>query len=291
MSQVGVIMRTKDRPLLLRRALDSVLGQSFTGWQLVVVNDGGDPAHVDRLINERRPAFRGRVRVIHHATSVGMEAASNRGLAELSTRWAMIHDDDDSLHPGFMEAAVAYLTDPPHARVKGVITHTERVWEELTASGAEERKVEPYNTWLQDISLRRMLVENVFAPIAFVFDREACEEVGRFREDLPVLGDWDFNVRFLCHYEIGVVPRILARYHNRLQLSRSAYDSSVSGARDKHAWFDNFLRNEWLRADIAAGRTGVGVIANEVRMFGDLGWDLREALKSKTKAKWRLFRK
>jgi glycosyltransferase involved in cell wall biosynthesis len=39
-----VIIRTKNRPLFLARALDDVLAQEFSDWHLYVVQDGGDPA-------------------------------------------------------------------------------------------------------------------------------------------------------------------------------------------------------------------------------------------------------
>ena len=80
---VGIIMRTKNRPLLLERALNDVLRQVFTDWTMVIVNDGGDPAPVDDLVRRYAEAFRGRVAVVHNRTSVGMEAASNnRGSTE-----------------------------------------------------------------------------------------------------------------------------------------------------------------------------------------------------------------
>jgi hypothetical protein len=144
---------------------------------------------------------------------------------------------------------------------------------------------------VQQVSLRRMLAENFFAPIAFVFEREACLEVGGFREDLPVLGDWEFNIRFLSKYEIGVIPEILARYHNRVDRRADAYASTVTAQVDKHAFYDNMLRNEWLRADIAQGKVGKGILANQVRMLNDLAWDLRNPKKKKKKKKWRLLKK
>ena len=53
-SRVVVVTRTKDRPVLLRRAMESVLSQSFQDWVHVVVNDGGDPVPVDWLAAEYR---------------------------------------------------------------------------------------------------------------------------------------------------------------------------------------------------------------------------------------------
>ncbi len=37
---VDIVMRTKDRPVFLARALDDVLAQTFTDWRLTIVNDG-----------------------------------------------------------------------------------------------------------------------------------------------------------------------------------------------------------------------------------------------------------
>jgi glycosyltransferase involved in cell wall biosynthesis len=84
---IGVITRTKNHPLLLSRALDSVLEQTLPDWKLVVVNDGGEPDPVDALVKEREKAFAGRVQVIHHPKSHGMEAASNAGLNALNREW------------------------------------------------------------------------------------------------------------------------------------------------------------------------------------------------------------
>ncbi len=287
MAKIGAIMRTKNRPLLLRRALQSVCSQTLEDWEIALVNDGGDPAEVDQLVDALPDRHRGKVKVIHHPSSVGMEAASNAGLRVLESKYAMVHDDDDSLQPEFFARTAAYLDQPPHPSIKGVITHTERIIEVIEGDQVRQVRTYPYNNWLQSISLRRMLAENVFAPIAFLFDREACLEAGAFREDLPVLGDWDFNVRFLLRYEIGVIPEQLAFYHDREGDGSDDYFSSVRAKAHLHALYDNLLRNEWLRKDIEAGRTGPGVLANQSLMLWDLSWDIKQELK---KRKFKIFK-
>jgi glycosyltransferase involved in cell wall biosynthesis len=279
MATAGIIMRTKNRPVLLKRAIESVCSQTLSDWELVIVNDGGDPSEVEALVEAVPGDLRRRITCLHHKQSKGMEAASNAGLRALSSRYVLIHDDDDSLFPDFLARTTAYLEAPPHPSVKGVVTGTERVYEVIEGQTVRETSRHPYNDWLSSISLRRMLVENVFAPIAFLFDREACLEVGAFREDLPVLGDWDFNVRFLTKYEIGLLPDVLARYHDRHKVTDGDYSSSVKGKARLHAFYDNFLRNEWLREDIARGRTGPGIIATQALMQRDLVWDLKQILK------------
>jgi glycosyltransferase involved in cell wall biosynthesis len=77
---VAIITRTKNRPILLPRAIESVLSQSFKDWIHVIVNDGGDPAELEAVIEPHLPAYKGRLSIMHHAVSLGMEAASNAGI-------------------------------------------------------------------------------------------------------------------------------------------------------------------------------------------------------------------
>ena len=55
--------------------------------------------------------------------------------------------------------------------------------------------VSPYNHWLQNVYLSDLAVENRFPPISFLFRRSVYDKIGGFDEELPVLGDWDFNLK------------------------------------------------------------------------------------------------
>jgi len=257
---VDIVMRTRDRPLLLGRALDSVLSQDFPAWRLVVVNDGGDPGPVEALL-ARRPRLADRVRVLHADASEGMEAASNRGLAAGAARYVVVHDDDDSWTPGFLSACVAAMerADP---LTGGVVTQSTRVSERIEGERVVELSRRPFNPSLRRIGLARMLGSNQFPPISFLYRRAALDRVGFYREDLPVLGDWEFNIRFLRRFEIAVIPEPLANYHFRAGAAPGAYLASTNQPGDPHLVWMTRLRNEWLREDLDAGRFGIGTMAS-----------------------------
>ena len=63
---VAIITRTKNRAVLLARALNSVLEQRYQNWHLYVVNDGGDVATVEKLLDTYRDLFGERLTVIHN---------------------------------------------------------------------------------------------------------------------------------------------------------------------------------------------------------------------------------
>lgn len=255
--KTAIIMRTKNRPLLLARAFDSVAGQTYKNWQLIVVNDCGEPGPVNSLFHKYAGNFKGRGRVLHRKKSLGMEDASNAGLARAKAVYGIIHDDDDSWSPEFLARCVPVLERKRKEipSVAGIICHSDRVVEKVEGSRVKVERTEPFNHHLGEgvVSLNQMIVENLFPPISFLFSLEACRKVGGFDAGLPVLGDWDFNIRFLKKYDIWIDPRPLAFYHHRLE-EKGVLGNSVIAGVDRHKLYRNILLNKWTREEI--GKSG-----------------------------------
>ncbi|MEM1589569.1 MAG: hypothetical protein QW175_04035, partial [Candidatus Bathyarchaeia archaeon] len=194
-----------------------------------------------------------------------MEAASNVGIRAIDSEYVVIHDDDDSWSPTFLEESVNALQGwrKRVPTVKGVVTHCARVVERIEGGVVWIEKVEPFNQHLEAglVRLDLLLHQNQWPPIAFLYKREVFEELGGYREDLPVLGDWDFNIRFLLKYDIAVHPVTLAFYHHR-PTAGGALANTVIGGVSLHKLYRQMLLNEWLRQDLCSGRFGIGAYVN-----------------------------
>ena len=265
---VGIVTRTKNRPVLLKRAMESVINQSYPHWIQVIVNDGGAPDPVESLLAHFREQAAGRIRVIHNAQSLGMEAASNVGIRDLrgNVDYLVIHDDDDAWSPEFLTIAVGELE---HVRdqmpsVQGVITLANAVYERIEGNIVTIDHAEEFLPGINQglVSFDQMLFQSQFAPIQFLYRAAVVEKIGLYREDLPVLGDWEFNLRFMGQYDIKVIPQILAFYHHRVEKSGGTYSNSIYGDREKHDFYRQLLKNEWLREDLANGRVSLGELVN-----------------------------
>jgi len=255
--EVAIITRTKDRPLLLHRAMDSVLKQTFKNWKHIIINDGGAPSTVDSIVARFQTDYAGRLTVHHQPVSRGMEAASNFGLAQSQSRYVVILDDDDSWHPDFLSRCVAVLRSPPLPNVRGVVCHSTRIDERIESDGRiHEIRREPFNTWLEAIEIPRLCASNTFPPVSFVFERSLIDEVGPFDENLPVLGDWDFNLRAALAGEILVIPECLAFYHHRPD-DPTIYGNTITMHLDKHQLYRAYIINKWARAEYKDGRFSV----------------------------------
>ena len=263
--KVAIITRTKNRPVLLKRAAASVTRQTYFDYVWVVVNDGGDEK-ATRAVIEDCAIDRRRVLLVSNPQSLGMEAASNAGIHACGSEFIVIHDDDDSWAPQFLQKTVAFLSGPRGARYGGVITQSLYVSEEIQGETVIEHSRWPYKDWVRNVQIAEMACENFFPPIAFVFRRTIWEKIGGYNESLPVLGDWYFNMEFLLQADIGVVQEPLAFYHHRDRgNSRSGvYTNSVIGGVSKHEEFAAIVRNEFLRRHANENGAALSVILGYV---------------------------
>lgn len=261
---VAIITRTKNRPILLRRALESVIHQTYVDWFLVVVNDGGEKAPVNALIKEYADQLKGKHKIVHNKDSLGMEAASNKGIAAEDSTYVVIHDDDDAWHPGFLQRSVDYIeNNTMYPNLGGVVCVIEKVVERIEGDTVTELYREDCREWIKALTLWNFCHQNCFPPISFLYKREVYEKIGGpYNEKLPVLGDWEFNLRFLEQYDIGFIPEVLAYYYHREASTNSQYSNTVVDGVDKHQFYKNLLCNQLLREDLAQGKLGKGYLMN-----------------------------
>lgn len=268
---VAIIMRTKDRALLLERALDDVLAQSFADWRLVLVNDGGDPEPVEALVAAREREFAGRVSVIHNRRAFGMEAASNIGLHAADSEFVCVHDDDDRWHPLFLQRTVAYL-ERPSCDDGGVMVRTEIVYEQIDLSAdppvITETGRETFWKDLQSITLSDLVMINRGVPISLLYRREMHRLIGEYDETLPAVGDWEFHLRFAQASTIGFIDgRPLAFWQQRPDQAGHLGNSMYAQA-ERHRRYDLEVRErhfqEWTR------QNGIGLPLYLAREFHGL---------------------
>jgi len=270
-SNVAIITRTKNRPLFLIRCIKTVLAQQYQDWIHVIVNDGGDCCSVDEIVRKNHEAYRNRIKVIHNLQSLGMEAASNIGVKNSESNYITILDDDDTWHPDFLSQCITSITSKRHPKIAGVVTHSSRVLEKVEQNGGKDIIIEirrkPFNQYLRTISIFQLAISNIFTVNSFVFERDALKTVGLYREDLPVLGDWEFNLRFALQYEIDVIPSTLSFFHVRVKGKNEHAANSIIKNIDEHYFYKTLIHNEYLRKEILSNQGGLSTIISSHYYF------------------------
>lgn len=250
---VAVLVRTKDRPRFLRRALANIAEQTFTDYTVCVINDGGDES-ATRAILQASPLAHllegDAPRLMMLTTSGGnMEAASNAGLAATDSEFVAIHDDDDLWAPEFLERTVGAL------RASEALICSTRVverYERETPEGEFEVYEERiFHDGLPGFGLQFLYRTNRTVPIGILYRRRLHELVGFYDESLPVVGDWEFNLRAAAVTEVLLVDEPLAYWSLRPEADGAEANSVQRQA--EHARFDASVRARAIRDDLQSG--------------------------------------
>ena len=253
--RVTVVTRTRNRPVLLTRALQSVGAQSFQDLELVIVNDAGSTESVDSALESAPEWLRERTRVVTNETSHGREAALEDGLAVSSCEFFAIHDDDDSWEPGFLAACVAHLDE--HPEHGAVAARCDVISETVTQEGLVERSRWVLEEDKESWTLIDTMVSNYVPPISQLIRREVADRIGHWDGTLLTQADWDFNLRLLATSPVGFINgEPLAHWHHRDSADGTMGNSVVVDAihhrTDNLAIRDRYARQSLKDAEAAA---------------------------------------
>lgn len=249
-ARVTIVTRTRNRGVLLKRAVRSVARQTFTDYELVIVNDGGDAAEVDALIAAQPAELAARTTIVHNESSHGREAAVEDGLAVSTHEFFAIHDDDDSWEPGFLERTVAEMD--AHPSYGAVAVRCDVVHEHLEGDRVVEDSREVLAADSDCWSLVDSFVVNAVPPISQLIRRDVADEIGHWDGRLQTQADWEFNLRLLLSCSVSFLgDEVLAHWHQRPAQGSDMGNSVIDDAHQHRA--DNLMiRDRYLRDALAA---------------------------------------
>jgi glycosyltransferase involved in cell wall biosynthesis len=202
MSTVTVIIPTYNREVVLPRAIESVLSQSFEMFELIVVDDGSsdDTESVVRSYNDSR------VEYVGFESNRGANAARKAGVEAASGKYVAFLDSDDEWMPAKISKQVERFESEPDG-VGLVYTGVRFVDEDGETVGVSKPKIEG------DVS-EEMLCDNFIGTFsAAMIDITLLEEVGLPNENIDSGQDWEYFTRCALTSEFRSVPEDLVIYH------------------------------------------------------------------------------
>jgi glycosyltransferase involved in cell wall biosynthesis len=183
---VSVYLPTRNRETLLRRAVDSVLDQTYPSIELIVVNDGSSDETFDYLeaLARRDP----RVEVIHNASSLGAPRSRNLAIQAARGEFVTGLDDDDRFHPERIGELVQHWRIIERAGEPFSCLFTQDVIENGTGEVGTSK---PGTVEWRDLFFFNTIGNQVFAR------RQAFIDAGLFDDEMPAWQDVDLFIRIL----------------------------------------------------------------------------------------------
>jgi len=206
-------------------AVASVLGQTHSELELIVVDDGSSDGTVAALDPYRSDP---RLRVIEQENA-GLSAARNTGIEAGDSEWVAFLDSDDLWMPNYLEAVDAALAERPDAGFAYVDAWRLDLNGLFFRDSAMARQNPPADPPREPTEFLRLLVERGnFIFVSATASREALEKAGNFNTSLRSVEDMDIWIRILAA-GFGAV-----RAGERLAIKRDRY-TSMSGNATKMA--------------------------------------------------------
>lgn len=206
MEKVSIIIPTYNRSAKLKKSIESVLQQSYTNFELLIVDDASTDdtqAMVEAISDER-------IRYIKQTVNGGASAARNEGVRQADAPLIAFQDSDDIWKPEKLEKQMVYWQQHPeyamvYCAYKKYIDGQEIVVPNANWRGSLEGKLFSWLAQRNSIGAPTMLMK-----------RECFLYAGGFDTDLRALEDWDFALRFSAKYAIGYVDEPLVDSYDSL---------------------------------------------------------------------------
>ncbi len=237
--EVSVIIPTYNRAHLIKRAIQSVLNQTYQNFEIIVVDDGS----VDNTEEVVKNFNNQKIRYIRYNENKGVAAARNTGIKATRGDYIAFQDSDDEWFPNKLERQMEVFKNvSPEVGV--VYTGTWRIRN-------NERIYLPLFTGKQrEGNICKELKENFVMPApAAIVKKECFNRVGMFEERLPRLVDWELWLRISKYYEFKYISEpLVTQYYtpNSISTDLNAYIEAHKLILEKH--FEEFKKNKKLLA-------------------------------------------
>jgi glycosyltransferase involved in cell wall biosynthesis len=215
---VSIIVRTKDRPILLKKALKSIASQTYRTLEVVLINDGGCDLDVEEL-----KSILGDIRVQYTKLdkNTGRAHAGNAGIESAQGDYIGFLDDDDEYYPDHIVTLVNILEtyDYKAAYTDAYISFFDFDPEEKEFIQKEKRLF-----MSRDFSLQELLIDNYIPLLSLLFRSDVLRDHKGFDEKFDIYEDWDLLIRIADKYPFYHAGKVTAEYiqwSNHLQISQS----------------------------------------------------------------------
>ena len=201
MPLVSVIIPVFNGEKTIQETIESVLNQTLTDLELLVINDGSQDGTLD--IVKRIPDSR--IQIFSYPNA-GQSTSRNRGIELAKGEYVSFIDADDLWTPDKLEAQLQALQAKPKAGVAYSWTNWIDESSQLLGKGS-------YNTEQGEVFAKLLLNDFVANGSNVLIRREALTEVGGFDPLVTPAEDWDLWLRLAIRYEFVAVrsPQILYR--------------------------------------------------------------------------------
>ena len=191
-------------PDILRRAIDSVLNQTYPYFELIIVDDGSEPS-LEPIVKEYTDD---RIIFIIHPVNKGASAAHNTGIKAAKYDWIAFICHDDEWLPNKLEICVPYIENN-YPQYMFFFHHIEVIDDKqniVAFKTANPKTGNYYKNFLRDYN-------KDIQTSAIIINKECFDNCGYYDDDFKNVFDWELYTRIAEKYDFYFIPDKLSKYY------------------------------------------------------------------------------
>ena len=192
----SIIIPTHNRAKFLKIAVESVLSQTFTDYELIIIDDGSTDKTQQMLagFKDKRISYA-------YQAHQGVTKARNNGIRESAGEFICFLDSDDRFCQNKLEITYHHIQKQPQYKV----FHSEEVWYRNGALLPQKAYHKKPSGDVFSAAVKLCCVSISTAAI----QRKIFDQIGCFDENLPACEDYDFWLRVAAQFPIQLIPQHL----------------------------------------------------------------------------------
>jgi Glycosyl transferase family 2 len=198
---VSVILPVYNCPGYVDQAIDSILSQTYSDFELIIIDDGSTDETPTILRRRTEPRIR-----LFTQKNVGLAGTLNRGIELSRGRYIARQDQDDVSFPERLARQVAFLDAHPNCALVGT-------WAEIWVEGRKTGRLHAHPS--DDSTLKyQLLLNNPFVHSSVMIRKLALDRVGGYSTDPERQPPEDYELwsRIARGFEVANIPEVLHAY-------------------------------------------------------------------------------
>jgi len=206
MPKFSVIIPLYNKEEFVKDSINSVLNQSFSDFELIIIND----ASSDASLQKAQEVTDSRIQIIEHSKNKGLSASRNTGIKMAKANYITFLDADDLWKPTYLEKILVLINAYPEASL--FATKYEVLLSNSKVIEHDFKEIKFNNHGIITNFFESNLNQSIFYPSCLCVEKKVFNEIGLYNESINYSEDVDFNIRSQANYLFAYFNEALVTY-------------------------------------------------------------------------------
>ena len=197
--KISVIIPTYNRKKYIRRAIDSVIRQSYKPFEIIVIDDGSTDGTYELI----KQSYSSSQISLEKQINSGVSSARNKGIKLANGDWIAFLDSDDEWFENKLELQAREIKKSKTF----MICHTNEIWIRNGIRVNQMKKHQKHGGYIFEKCLDMCRI----SPSSVMIHRRIFDEIGLFDEDLIICEDYDLWLRISSKYPVLYLDSMLIK--------------------------------------------------------------------------------